>query len=103
MLISSEKKDEVIAIDYREKAPGKATVDMFLNKDGEADSEVSRYSHLAAGVPGTVAGLAMALENYGTISLAEAMAPAIKLAEEGFIVAPRFSDGLKEKKEMLEE
>ena len=101
MLISSEQKDEVVAIDYREKAPGGATVDMFLDKDGNADSEVSRYSHLAAGVPGTVAGLAMALEQYGTISLPEAMAPAIKLAEEGFVVTPRFSEGLKNKEKML--
>jgi gamma-glutamyltranspeptidase/glutathione hydrolase len=52
-------------------------------------------------VPGTVAGLALALEKYGTISLQEAMAPAIKLAEEGFVVTPRFADGLKEKTEML--
>jgi len=101
MLISSEKKNEVVAIDYREKAPSKATVDMFLDKEGNADSQVSRYSHLAAGVPGTVAGLAMALEQYGTISLKEAMAPSIKLAEEGFIVTPRFSDGLKKKEKML--
>lgn len=101
MLISSEQKDEVVAIDYREKAPGKATVDMFLDKDGNADSQVSRYSHLAAGVPGTVAGLVMALEQYGTISLQQAMAPAIKLATEGFIVTPRFSDGLKNKEKML--
>ncbi len=101
MLISSEKKNEVVAIDYREKAPGNATVDMFLDKDGNADKGVSRYSHLAAGVPGTVAGLAMALEQYGTISLKEAMAPAIKLAEEGFTVTPRFSNGLKKKEKML--
>jgi gamma-glutamyltranspeptidase/glutathione hydrolase len=101
MLISSEAKDDVVAIDYREKAPGTATVDMFLDKEGNADSNVSRYSHLAAGVPGTVAGLAMALEQYGTISLKEAIAPAIKLANEGFIVTPRFSEGLKEKEEML--
>jgi len=101
MLISSEKKNEVVAIDYREKAPGKATVDMFLDKDGNADKVVSRFSHLAAGVPGSVAGLAMALEQYGTISLKEAMAPAIKLAEEGFIVTPRFSNGLKKREKRL--
>jgi len=101
MLLSSEQKGEVVAIDYREKAPAKATVDMFLDKEGNADSQVSRYSHLSAGVPGTVAGLAMALEQYGTISLTEAMAPAIKLAGEGFIVTPRFSDGLKQKEKML--
>ncbi|MGB3211068.1 MAG: gamma-glutamyltransferase [Desulforhopalus sp.] len=101
MLISSEQKDEVVAIDYREKAPNKATADMFLDGEGNADSQLSRYSHLAAGVPGTVAGLALALEKYGTISLREAIAPAIKLAEEGFVVTPRFSDGLKEKEKML--
>ncbi len=101
MLISSEQKDEVVAIDYREKAPNKASTDMFLDKEGNADSQLSRYSHLAAGVPGTVAGLALALQKYGTISLQEAMAPAIKLAEEGFVVTPRFADGLKEKAEML--
>ena len=101
MLISSEQKNEVVAIDYREKAPGKATVDMFLDKDGNADSTLSRFTHLATGVPGTVAGLVMALEKYGTISLKEAMAPAIKLAEEGFIVTPRFSDGLKKREKRL--
>jgi gamma-glutamyltranspeptidase/glutathione hydrolase len=101
MLISSEKRDEVVAIDYREKAPAKAKVDMFLDKEGNPDSKLSRYSHLAAGVPGTVAGLALALEKYGTISLQEAMAPAIKLAEEGFTVTPRFSDGLKQKEKLL--
>jgi len=101
MLISSEPKDEVVAIDYREKAPSKATVDMFLDEKGDADSNRSRFSHLAAGVPGTVAGLALALENYGTISLQEAIAPAIKLAEEGFIVTPRFSKGLKQSEERL--
>lgn len=101
MLISSEQKDEVVAIDYREKAPGRATVDMFLDKDGNADSTLSRFSHLAAGVPGTVAGLVMALEKYGTISLKEAMAPAIKLAEDGFIVTPRFSNGLKKREKRL--
>lgn len=103
MLISSEPKDKVVAIDYREKAPAKASVDMFLDDKGDADKNRSRYSHLASGVPGTVAGLALALEEYGTISLKEAMAPAIKLAEEGFIVTPRFSDGLKQTKDVLQQ
>ncbi|MGI9535929.1 MAG: gamma-glutamyltransferase [Desulfocapsaceae bacterium] len=95
MLISSEKKDEVIAIDYREKAPSGAAVDMFLDEHGEPVTNRSRFSHLAAGVPGTVAGLALALEKYGTITLKQAMTPAIKLAEKGFAVTPRFSQGLK--------
>ncbi|MCQ1061291.1 gamma-glutamyltransferase [Photobacterium sp. ZSDE20] len=101
MLISSEKDSDVVAIDYREKAPSRATTEMFLDDKGNADSERSRYSHLASGVPGTVAGLALALEKYGTITLAEAIAPAIKLAEEGFIVTPRFSKGLTDTKSRL--
>ncbi len=95
MLISSEKTGEVVAIDYREKAPAAATRDMYLDKDGKVDNTLSRYSHLSAGVPGTVAGLALALSKYGTISLREALGPAIKMAEEGFIVTPRFSNGVK--------
>jgi len=91
----------VVAIDYREKAPSGATRDMFLGEDGNADPNLSRYSHISSGVPGTVAGLAMALEKYGTISLAESLAPAIELAEKGFVVTPRFSKGVKSKQDML--
>lgn len=95
MLISSEKNNEVVSIDYREKAPEAASRDMFLDKNGKVDSELSRFSHRSAGVPGTVAGFALALEQYGTISLAEALAPAIALAENGFVVPPRFTQGIK--------
>ncbi|OZG75525.1 gamma-glutamyltransferase [Hahella sp. CCB-MM4] len=101
MLISSEKSKDVTAIDYREKAPAAATRDMYLNAEGEADPELSRFSHLSSGVPGTVAGLALALEKYGTISLEEALAPAIRLASEGFVVTPRFSNGIKDREERL--
>ena len=95
------RQDSVVAIDYREKAPSLASVDMFLDDDGNVDKPLSRFSHQSAGVPGTVAGLALALEKYGTISLREAMAPAISLAEQGFIVTPRFSDGLKSREKRL--
>ena len=101
MLISSEKKKDVVAIDYREKAPAGATKDMFLGKDGNVDQALSRFSHISAGVPGTVAGLALALEKYGTISLADSLAPAIELAEKGFVVTPRFSKGVKSKQKRL--
>lgn len=103
MLISQEQTGEVVAIDYREKAPSQATVDMFLNEDGAVDRTRSRFSHLAAGVPGTIAGLALALEQYGTISLQEALEPAIRLAEDGFIVTPRFSQGLKAREKRLKQ
>ena len=83
MLVHDAETGDTVAIDYREKAGGKAFRDMFLDEAGEADPEKSRYSGLAVGVPGTVAGMALALERYGTISLAEALAPAIELAEQG--------------------
>ncbi|OMH26272.1 gamma-glutamyltransferase [Motiliproteus sp. MSK22-1] len=102
MLLSSEKNDEVVAIDYREKAPKAAYEKMFQDKDGNVVKQLSRFSHTSAGVPGTVAGLALALEKYGTISLQQALAPAIKLASEGFIVPPRFTNGLEAKKERLQ-
>lgn len=102
MLISDEESDEVIAIDYRETAPAAAFETMFQNESGDAVTERSRFTHLAAGVPGTVAGLALALEKYGTLSLAEALAPAIRLAEEGFAVPPRFVTGLQEARERFE-
>ena len=99
MLISDEQRDEVIAIDYRETAPAAAFETMFQDAEGNAVSQRSRFSHLAAGVPGTVAGLALALEEYGTMSLAEALAPAIVLAEDGFAVPSRFVEGLKASRE----
>ncbi len=89
MLVHSANTGEVVALDYREKAPANAFRDMYLDSDGNVDSNRSRFSYLAAGVPGTVAGLAMALEKYGTISLQEALAPAITYAEEGFMLNER--------------
>ncbi len=86
MLVHLAKTQETIAIDYREKAPLAATRDMFLDENGQVVSQKSQYSHLAVGVPGTVAGMTMALEKYGTISLARALQPAIELAETGFPV-----------------
>ncbi|WP_435103515.1 gamma-glutamyltransferase [Arhodomonas sp. AD133] len=102
MLISDESSGEVIAIDYREKAPSAAHETMFQDEDGNVVPERSRFSANASGVPGTVAGLALALERYGTIELEEALAPAIRLAEEGFVVPPRFANGIREARNRLE-
>lgn len=76
-------ENRVVALDYRETAPAAATVDMFV-RDGQAIPELSRRSGLAVGVPGEVRGLATALSRYGTITLADALAPAIRLAKGGF-------------------
>lgn len=102
MLIAPPSPGRVTAIDYRETAPDRAGAGMFLDRQGEVDSELSRYSHRAAGVPGTVAGLALALERFGSISLADALAPAIRLAEQGFVVTPWFSAGLEARQQRLQ-
>ena len=101
MLVYSAKTGKVTAIDYREKAPLLATRDMFLDEQGNVDSNLSRFSYLSVGVPGTVAGMAMALKKYGTLSLRDALAPAIQLAEEGFVITPALSDSLKKKAKNL--
>lgn len=94
MLVHLANNNKTIAIDYREKAPKAATKDMFLDKDGNVDNEKSRNSILSVGVPGTVAGLILALENYGTISLQRALKPSIELAEKGYPVSKELRDSL---------
>ncbi|PEI04542.1 gamma-glutamyltransferase [Pantoea agglomerans] len=83
------------AIDFREMAPGHASRDMFLDKQGNADSKLSLTSHLASGTPGTVAGLALAAKKYGTLPLSTLLAPAIKLARDGIPVNDALADDLK--------
>ncbi|MCG7366636.1 gamma-glutamyltransferase [Pantoea sp. ACRSH] len=83
------------AIDFREMAPGRASRDMFLDKQGNADSKLSLTSHLASGTPGSVAGFALAAQKYGTLPLSTLLAPAIKLAREGYVVNDALADDLK--------
>jgi gamma-glutamyltranspeptidase / glutathione hydrolase len=71
-------------IDFREKAPLAARADMYLDKDGNVIKGASTSGHLAAGVPGSVAGLEYALAKYGTMKRGAVIAPAIALAERGF-------------------
>jgi gamma-glutamyltranspeptidase / glutathione hydrolase len=88
MLVYLAKEKRTIAIDYRETAPAATTRDIFLNEKGEADPDKSRASGLGVGVPGTVAGLALAHRKYGSgkFTLAQLIQPAIRLAREGFEV-----------------
>lgn len=71
-------------IDYREKAPGKATRDMYLDKQGNVIPNASWVGYLASGVPGSVAGMVYAEKHYGKLTLAQVMAPAIRLARQGY-------------------
>ncbi len=82
-------------IDYREVAPAKASRDMYVKSDGTVDTQASLIGYRAVAVPGTVAGLALALKTYGTMSLADAMAPAIRLAEGGFPVSEKLAESLR--------
>jgi gamma-glutamyltranspeptidase/glutathione hydrolase len=102
MLVHMADSGETAAIDYREKAPAEAHRDMYLDAEGNADPNLSRFTPLAIGVPGTVAGLTLALERYGTMSLDEVMVPAIRLAEEGLAVSPELSESLKRSQERLQ-
>ncbi len=102
MLVHLADSQETIAIDYREKAPLAATRDMFLDQNDEVDIKKSRLSHLAVGVPGTVAGMTMVLEKYGTIPLTRALQPAIELAEKGFPVDEDLHNTLIEAKEKMQ-
>ncbi len=86
MLVHLGKTGQTISIDYREMAPLAASFDMYLNEGEDVDKKLSQLSHKSAGVPGTVAGMAYVLKEYGTLSLKEVIAPAIRLAEEGIIV-----------------
>ncbi|MCV6627051.1 MAG: gamma-glutamyltransferase [Cellvibrionaceae bacterium] len=87
MLVHRADQQQTHAIDYREKAPAAAHRDVYLNADGEVDKQRIRNSFQSAGVPGTVAGLLLALKQHGSMSPAQVIAPAIKLAEQGFVLS----------------
>lgn len=96
MVIHSADRNEDITIDYRETAPAATTSQTFLGPDGKPDAAKSRDSALGIGVPGTVAGLALALEKYGSrqFTLAQLLAPAIALARDGFVISDDVADTL---------
>lgn len=96
-------KDTVTAIDYREKAPAGSTRNMFLNDKGEFLPDKSQVGHLSAGVPGSVAGMLYALEKYGTKKREEIIAPAIKLAEDGFEMEQELASSLNGEYELFKQ
>src|SRR6185503_10032260 len=103
MVIHLARDNRDLAIDYRETAPAAASETMFLDAQGNADPEKSRDSALSVGVPGTVAGLALAHAKYGSgkFTLAELIAPAIDLAEKGFQVEDDLADSLPQARDRL--
>ena len=101
MLVHDAAADETVAIDYREAAPRRATRDMFLDADGNVDQQRARFSHLSAGVPGTVAGLWRAHRDYGKLPWKRVVEPAIRLARDGFEVTYDLAGLLASRKERL--
>ncbi len=85
---------ETAALDFREKAPGAATRNMYLDSLGNVIESLSIDGHLAAGVPGTVDGMFKAHERYGNLPMAQLIEPAIRLAHEGFRLTERQAGGL---------
>jgi len=98
MVIYLKEEDKTIAIDYREKAPSAATRDLFLDENGDYDRKKAQFSLLSAGVPGSVAGFHHALTRYGTLTWEEVMRPAIKLAEDGFVIPHDLANTLASKR-----
>jgi gamma-glutamyltranspeptidase/glutathione hydrolase len=94
MLVHHAGNATTHALDYRETAPAATHRDMFLDARGEVDTRRARFSHASAGVPGTVAGLELALRRFGTMTLAQVIAPAIELAREGIFVDRDLSESL---------
>ena len=87
MLVHIAELDKTIAIDFRETAPASADRDMFFDANGNVVlDETYRFSHKSSAVPGSVAGLAHIVQEYGTMSLAEVLQPAIRLARDGIKV-----------------
>ena len=94
MLVHRAKRGETVAIDFNGQAPARAHASMFRLTDGisnglfawpRVENAANEYGHRSVAVPGSVAGLALALERYGTMAWADALAPAITLAREGFV------------------
>ena len=87
MMVHVAALDRTIAIDFRETAPNAARQDMFFDANGNVVfDQTYRFSHKSSAVPGSVAGLAHIVENYGSMTLAEVLEPAIRLARDGIEV-----------------
>jgi gamma-glutamyltranspeptidase / glutathione hydrolase len=88
--------------DYREMAPGKATREMYIKPDGTLDKEASVIGYRAVAIPGTVAGLVLALKTDGTMKLAQVLEPAIRYAEEGIPVTEKLAHEFQEERSDLQ-
>lgn len=97
-MVAHLKNGKNVTLDYREKAPAKASRDMYLDEKGEPQMHLSQDGHLAAGVPGTVAGLFASMK-YAKLPFKTLIQPAIELAEKGFAITEKQAASLNSTKE----
>jgi len=98
-LVYRSATGELATLDFREKAPEKASRDMYLDASGNAIPEKSLFGHLAAGVPGSVDGMVKAHEKFGKLKWTDLLQPAINLANNGFPVTEKQAEELNEMQE----
>ena len=84
-LVATTAEGKKLALDYRETAPSKASFDMYWDKQGNANTDLSQYGRLAVGVPGSISGMFVTLK-YAKLPFAKLIEPAIDLAEKGFAI-----------------
>jgi gamma-glutamyltranspeptidase/glutathione hydrolase len=101
MLIHDASSDTNAAIDYREMAPLRATRDMYLDETGDVDPVRSKFSHMASGIPGTVAGMYLAHQKYGRLPWKRLLQPAIRQAHDGIVVSFDLAELLKARQQRL--
>ncbi len=100
-MVTRMRDGSVFALDYREKAPAKATTNMYLDNDGKVVPKLSTEGHLASGVPGSVDGMLEAHKKFGTIPWKDLIQPAIDLAMNGFVLTEREAKWFNDMKEDL--
>lgn len=100
MVVRFAETGEIIILDYRERAPAASTKDMYASEQAK-EEKWTQLGGMASAVPGTLMGLKTALDEYGTMTLEEAMTPAIEYMENGFEITETFSDMIKDNYDKL--
>ncbi|MEO1428631.1 MAG: gamma-glutamyltransferase [Cyanobacteria bacterium J06632_19] len=101
LLLHDSKKRRIKALDFRERAPLKATKNMYLDDAGKVRRNASINGYLAVATPGTVAGMYEVHQRYGKLPWKTVVAPSIRLAKDGFIVKNKFVGAIKRRKRMI--
>lgn len=101
LLLRNSKHRKIKALDFRERAPLKATKNMYLDDKGKVRRNASINGYLAVGTPGTVAGMYEVHRRYGKLPWKTVVEPSVKLAKDGFVVSNRFVNAVKRRKRMV--